>query len=88
MVFALNTCEKSKPEDKWNLFINGECIYGEEQIEFFKLELGQIGWNNIIKNLDNPNTEYGSFFNVFCETYDKYFPEVKTKIKAKTVQNL
>ena len=88
IVFALNTCEKVSQKIRYNLFINGEYIYGEEQIELFKLDLGQIGWNNIIKTLDNPNTEYESFFNVFCETYDKYFPEVKTKIKAKTVQNL
>ena len=77
MVFALNTCEKSKPEDKWNLFINGECIYGEEQIEFFKLELGQIGWNNIIKNLDNPNTEYGVSLMYFVK------PMTNTSLKLK-----
>ena len=82
IVFAPNTCEKSKPEDKVQFIY--KCIFREEQI---KHELGQIEWNNIIKTLDNPNTAYESFFNMFFKTYDKYFPKVRTKIKAKTVQN-
>ena len=57
------------------------------QIELFKYELDQIKWNNIIKTLDDPNTAYESFFNIFFETYDKYFPKVKIKIKAKAIQN-
>ena len=40
IVFALNTCEKSKPEDNAQ-FIH-KCIYGEEQIELSKDELSQI----------------------------------------------
>ena len=37
VTFALNTCEKSKPEDKAQFIY--ECIYGEEQIELFRYEL-------------------------------------------------
>ena len=84
-VFALNTCEKSKPEDK-SQFIY-KCIYEGEQIELFKHELSQIEWNNIIKTLDNPSTAYESFFDIFFKIYDKYFPKVRIKIKAKTIQN-
>ena len=52
-----------------------------------KHELSQIEWNNIIKTLDNPNTAYESFFDIFFKTYDKYFPKVRIKIKTKTIQN-
>ena len=62
-VFALNTCEKSKPEDKAQFIY--KCIYEEKQIESFKHELSQIEWNNIVKRLDNPNTAYESFFEHF-----------------------
>ena len=72
VVFTLNTCEKGKPKDKKN-----KQSY----------ELGQIEWNNIIKTLGNPNTAYGSFFNIFFKTYDKYFPKVRIEIKAKTIQS-
>ena len=85
IVFALNTCEKSKTENKAQYIY--KCIYEEEQIELFKHELNQIEWNNIIKTLDNPSTAYESFFHIFFKTYDKYFPKVKIKIKAKTIQN-
>ena len=47
----LNTCEKSKPEDKAQ-FIS-KRIYGEEQTKLFKHELGQIEWKDIIKTLDS-----------------------------------
>ena len=40
IVYALSTCEKSKPEDKARFIY--KCIYGEEQIELFKNELSQI----------------------------------------------
>ena len=83
-VFALNISEKSKPEDKKFIY---KRIYRQEQIKLFKHELDQIKWNNTIKTLDNPNTAYESFFNIFFETYDKYFPKVKIKIKAKSIQN-
>ena len=46
-------------------------------------ELSQIEWNNIVKTLDNPNTAYESLFDTFFKTYDKYFPKVSIKIKAK-----
>ena len=62
----------SKPEDKAKFIY--KCIYREEQIELFKHELSQIEWNNIIKILDSPKTAYECFFNLFFETYDKYFP--------------
>ena len=62
-------------------------MYGGEQIELFKLKLSQIEWKNIIKTLDNPNTAYENFFDIFFKTSDKYFPEVRIKIKAKTNQN-
>ena len=42
IVFPLNTCERSKPEDKVQ-FIH-KCIYGGEKIELFKHELSQIEW--------------------------------------------
>ena len=74
IVFALNTCEKSKPEDKVQFIY--KYIYEEEQIELFKHELSQIEWNN-------PNTAYESFFDTVSKTYDKYFPKVSIKIKAK-----
>ena len=67
--FALNTCEKSKPENKTQFIY--KHIYEEEQIELFKHELSQIEWNNIIKALDNPNIAYESFFDKFVKTYDK-----------------
>ena len=54
IVFALNTCEKSKPEDNPQFIY--KRFYGEEQIELFKHEVSQIEWKNIINNLDNPNT--------------------------------
>ena len=41
----------------------------------------------IIKTLDNPNTAYESFFDIFFKNYDKYSPRVINKIKAKTIQN-
>ena len=69
IVFALNTCEKSKPENKAQCI--HKCIYVEEHIELFKDELSQIEWNNIIKTLDNPNTAYESFFDIFFKMYDK-----------------
>ena len=56
-------------------------------MELFEHELSQIEWNNIIKTLDNPNTACESFFDIFFKTYDKYFPKVRIKIKAKTIQN-
>ena len=62
-------------------------MYGEEQIELFKHELSQIEWKNIIKILDKPNTAYKNFFDIFFKTSDKYFPEVRIKIKAKNNQN-
>ena len=71
IVFVLNTCEKSKPEDKAQFIY--KRLYREEQIELFKHELSQVEWNNIIKIQDNPSTAYGSFFNIFFKTYDKYF---------------
>ena len=40
IVFALNTCEKGKPEDKAQFIC--KCIYEEEQVELFKHELSQI----------------------------------------------
>ena len=61
-------------------------MYGEEQIELFKHELSQIEWKNIIKTLDNPNTAYKNFFDIFFKTYDKQFTKVRIKIKAKTNQ--
>ena len=72
--FGLNTCEKSKPEDKAQFIY--KRIYEEKQIQLFKHE-----------TLDNPNTAYESFFDKFFKTYDKYFPKVRIKIKAKTIQN-
>ena len=72
VVFTLNTCEKGEPKDKKN-----KQSY----------ELDQIEWNNIIKTLGNPNTAYGSFFNIFFKTYDKYFPKVRIEIKTKTLQS-
>ena len=62
-------------------------IYGEKQVELFKHELSKIEWNNIIRILNNPNTAYKSFFNIFFETYYKCFPKVRIKIKTKTSQN-
>ena len=44
-------------------------------------------WNNNIKTLDNPNTAYKNFFDIFFKTYDKQFTKVRIKIKAKTNQN-
>ena len=82
---ALNTCKKSKPENKAQFIY--KCIYGEEQIELIEHELSQIECNSIIKTLGNPNTACESFFNMFFETYDKHSPKVKIKIKAKTIQN-
>ena len=37
--------------------------------------------------MDNPNTAYRSFFNIFFKTYDKFLPKVRIKIKAKSFQN-
>ena len=82
IVFALNPCEKSKPEDKAQFIY--KCIYEEEQVELFiflfKHELGQIEWNNIIKTLDNPNIAYENLFSILFKTYDRYFPTVRIKI--------
>ena len=69
IVFVLNTCEKSRPEDKAQFIY--KRFYGEEQIELFKYELSHIEWKNIIKILDNPNTAYENFFHIFFKTYDK-----------------
>ena len=85
IVFALGTCEKYKPEDKAEFIY--KQVYGEKQIELLEHEIGQIEWSSIIKSLDNPNTTYESLFNIFFETYDKYFPKVKIEIKAKAIQN-
>ena len=41
----------------------------------------------IVKTLDNPNIPYESFFDIFFKTYNKYFPKVRIKVKAKTIQN-
>ena len=59
IVFAISTCEKSKPGDKAQFVY--KRIYEEKQIMLFKHELNQIEWNNIIKTLDNPNTGYEKF---------------------------
>ena len=85
IVFALNTCEKSKPEDKAQFIY--KRFYGEEQTDLVKHELSQIEWNNIIKTMDNPNTASKNFFDIFFKTYGTYFPNVGIKIKAKTNQN-
>ena len=77
IVFAFSTCEKSKPEDKAQFIY--KCIYKEEQIELFKHESSQIEWNNIIKNLDNPNTAYESFCDIFCKTYYNIFLKLELK---------
>ena len=38
--------------------------------------------------MDNPNTAYENFFDIFFKTYEKYFPkQVRTKVKAKTNQS-
>ena len=84
-VFALNTCEKSKPEDKAQFIY--KRFYGEEQTDLVKHELSQIEWNNIIKTVDNPNTASKYFFDMFFKTYSTYFPNVEIKIKAKSNQN-
>ena len=39
-----------------------------------------------VENLDNPHVAYQNFFNIFFETYGKYFLKVKIKIKAKATQ--
>ena len=85
IVFALNTCEKSKPEDKAQFIY--KRFYGEEQTDLVKHELSQIEWNNIIKTMDNPNTASKNFFDIFFKTYGTCFPNVGIKIKAKTNQN-
>ena len=85
IVFALKACEKCKPEDKAELIY--KRIYGEEQTELFKHEQSQIKLKNIIKIQNNLKTAYGCFFSIFFKTCDKYFPKVKIKIKAKTIQN-
>ena len=85
IVFALNTCEKSKPGDKAQFIY--KRFYGEEQTDLVKHELSQIEWNNIIKTMDNPNTASKNFFDIFFKTYGTYFPNVGIKIKAKTNQN-
>ena len=77
----LRHVKKSLPEDNAQFIY--KRFYGEEQIELFKHELSHIEWNNIIKTLDNPNTAYANFFDMFFKTYDKYFPKVIIKTKAK-----
>ena len=38
--------------------------------------------------MDNPNTAYENFFDIFFKTYEKYFPkQVRSKVKAKTNQS-
>ena len=78
IVFALITCEKSKPEDKAQFIY--KHIYEEEQIKLSKHELN-------IQILDNPNTAYESFLDIFFRIYGNYFLKVKIKIKGKTIQN-
>ena len=78
IVFALITCEKSKPEDKAQFIY--KRIYEEEQIKLSKHELN-------IQILNNPNTAYESFLDIFFRIYGNYFLKVKIKIKAKTIQN-
>ena len=69
-----------------NLFIS-VSTEKKKYSQLFKYELSQIEWNNIIKTLDNPNTAYRNFFNIFSKTYNKYFPKVRIKTQAKTIQN-
>ena len=85
-VFLLNTCEKSKPENKAQFIYKTSTE--KKKIDLFKHELSQIGWNNIIKILDNLNTTYESVFDIFFKTYDKYFPKFRIKRKAKTIQTI
>ena len=40
-----------------------------------------------MKTLENPNTSCECSFNIFFETYEKYFPKVKIEIKTKTIHN-
>ena len=40
IVFALNSCEKSEPEDKAQFIY--KRIYGEEQIDLFNHEISQV----------------------------------------------
>ena len=84
MSLRLTHVRKSKPEDKAQRIY--KRFYGEEQIELFKHEISQIEWSNIVKTLDNPNTAYKNFFDIFFKTYDKQFTKVRIKIKAKTNQ--
>ena len=67
-----------------NLLINAST---EKNKCLLKHELSQIEWNHIIKSLDNGNTGYENFFDIFSKTYDKYFSKVRIKTKAKTNQN-
>ena len=77
IVFALNTWEKSKPQDTAQFIF--KRIYGEEQIELFKHELSQTEWNNIIKTLDNPNTAYQSFLIYFLKPMTNIFLRLELK---------
>ena len=39
------------------------------------------------KILGNPNTAYENLFDILFKTYDRYFHQVRIKVKAKTNQN-
>ena len=70
----LTHVKKRQPEDRAQFIY--KCIYKDKQIELFQHELCQIEWKNIIKNLDNLKIACKSFFNIFFETYNQYFPKV------------
>ena len=76
--------KKESQKIRHNIVINTSA---EKNKYLFNHELSQIEWSNTIKTLDNPNTAYESFLSIFFETYDKYFPKVKIKTKAETIQN-
>ena len=76
---------KKKSEDKAQFIY--KHIYGEGQIELFKHEICQIKWNRTIKIRGISKTAYESFFHINLETNGKYFPKIKIKLKAKTIQN-
>ena len=67
--------KKVNQKKRHNLLTNASTERNKSS--YFKHELSQIEWNNIIKALNNPNTAYKNFFDKFFKTYGKYFPKVR-----------
>ena len=84
IVIALKSHEKNelKPNEQYIY----KRYYRNNEIEYFKLRLHEINWDDI-KRCQDPNKAYELFFDTFISIYDTCFPKIKVKLKTKNNQS-